>query len=160
MEVCIKTLSRTKSILDQYSLNIAACYNDIGDIRKNTGDFKEALAFYKKAIDFCKEKNIWISISLFQTNAGEAAYHLGDYINAREFFENALEVYGKVADNMGESIAEAYMSMISIKERKFEDALKYLNSADVHSQVLKNPKELEIVSRVKSEIKLNIKGNI
>jgi len=160
MEECIKTLSRTKSILDQYSLNIAACYNDIGDIRKNTGDFKEALAFYKKAIDFCKEKNIWISISLFQTNAGEAAYHLGDYINAREFFENALEVYGKVADNMGESIAEAYMSMISIKERKFEDALKYLNSADVHSQVLKNPKELEIVSRVKSEIKLNIKGNI
>ena len=160
MEECIKTLCRTKKISNQYVLYIAACYNDIGDIKKKTGKFSEALLYYKKSIELCEEKNIWISISLFQTNAGEAAYYIGDYNMAREYFEKALNIYRKIAYNSGESIAESYMSLISIKEEKFEDALKYLKSADIKSKVINNPKEIGTVFRAKSEIKLSMKDNI
>ena len=70
----IDTLSSTKNVSDQYALNIAACYNYMGDIRNKTGKFLEALQYYNKAIQICEEKNVLTSIALFNTNAGETAY--------------------------------------------------------------------------------------
>lgn len=155
----INTLSGIKNISDQYILNIAACYNYIGDIRSKTGKFLEALQYYNKAIQVCEEKNVLTSIALFNTNAGEAAYCINDYDLAKKYFQKALNIYRQFDFIWGRSIAEAFMSLISIKEENFEDALKFLKNADVNSKLLKNPKEIGTVFRVKAEIKLKMKTN-
>ncbi|WP_343348991.1 AAA family ATPase [Terrisporobacter petrolearius] len=159
MMECIESLRKNKKVLNQYILYIAACYNDIGNIKMNLQNYEEALEYYKKSIEICEEKNIWISISLFQTNAGVAAYYLNDYNMARYYLKKALNIYKKIAYNSGESIAESYMSLISYKEEKFKESLKYLKSADTKSNVLKNPKEIGTVLLVKSKIKANMECN-
>lgn len=156
----INTLSSTKNISYQYALNIAACYNYIGDIRKKNSKFSEALQYYNKAIELCDEKNVLTSVALFQTNAGETTYYIGDYNLARGYFQNALNIYRQFDSIWGKAIAEAFMALIAIKEENYDGALKYLKSADENSKALKNPKEIGTVFRAKIEIKLNMKDNI
>ena len=83
-----------------------------------------------------------------------------NYNLAKEYFQKALNIYRQFDFIWGRSIAEAFMSLISAKEEKFSDALKYLKNADANSKILKNPKEIGTVFRVKAEIKLNMKENI
>lgn len=160
MQESINTLSGNKDISSQYALNIAACYNYIGDMRKKNSKFSEALHYYRKAIELCDEKNILTGGALFQTNAGETAYYIGDHSLAREYFQNALNIYRQFDSIWGKSIAEAFMALIAIKEENYDGALKYLKSADTNSKILKNPKEIGTVFRVKTEIRLNMKDNI
>lgn len=155
----IDTLSTTKNNSDQYVLNIAACYNYIGDIRKKTGKFLEALNYYNKAIKICEEKNVFTCLALFQTNAGETAYYIGDYGLAKGYFLNAMNIYRQFDFAWGRAIAEAFMSLILIGEENFQGALKYLKSADMNSKALKNPKEIGTVFKVKAELKANMKDN-
>lgn len=156
----INTLSSTKNSSDQYALNIAACYNYIGDIRKKTGKFLEALHYYNKAIEICEEKNVLTCLALFQTNAGETAYYIGDYNLAKGYFLNAMNIYRQFDFIWGRAIAEAFMSLILVEDENFEAALKYLKSADMNSKALKNPKEIGTVFKAKAELKANMKDNV
>lgn len=160
MQESINTLTSTKDISDQYALNIAACYNYIGDIRKKNSKFSEALQYYNKAIELCDEKNVLTSVALFQTNAGETAYYMGDCNLAKGYFQNALNIYRQFDSIWGKAIAEAFMALIAISEENYDGALKYLKSADENSKALKNPKEIGTVFRVKTEIKMNMDDNI
>jgi DNA-binding SARP family transcriptional activator len=159
MHKSINTLSTTKNNSDQYVLNIAACYNYIGDIRKKNGNFLEALHYYNKAIEICEEKNVLTCLALFQTNAGETAYYIGDYSLAKGYFLNAMNIYRQFDFIWGRAIAEAFMSMILVDEENFEGALKYLKNADMNSKALKNPKEIGTVFKVKAELKASMKDN-
>jgi tetratricopeptide (TPR) repeat protein len=160
LQESIGTLSSSKNISDQYALNIAACYNYIGDIRNKTGKFLEALQYYNKAIQICEEKKVLTSIALFNTNAGETAYYIDNYTLAKKYFQKALNIYKQFDFIWGRSIAEAFMALISTKEGDFNNSLKYLKNADVNSKVLKNPKEIGTVFRVKAEIKLHMQDNV
>lgn len=160
LKECINTFYKNQKMNDEYILYIAACYNNLGDIKKKTKNFKEAISYYKKAIEICEDKNIWISVSLFQTNIGEAAYCLGDYNLSKRYLEKALNIYKKVANNLGEPIAYSYMSLISFREGKYKDSLRYLKIADIKSKEMKNPKEIGTVYMVKSEIKCSMKDDI
>lgn len=160
MQESINALSSTKNISDQYALNIAACYNYIGDIRKKNSKFSEALQYYNKAIELCDEKNVLTSVALFQTNAGETSYYMGDCNLAKRYFQNALNIYRQFDSIWGKAIAEAFMALIAISEENYDGALKYLKNADENSKSLKNPKEIGTVFRVKTEIKMNMEDNI
>ncbi len=160
MQESINTLSGTKHTSDKYALNIAACYNYMGDIRKKKENFLEALDYYNKAIEICEQKNVLTSLALFYTNAGETAFYTGDYSLSNKYFKKALNIYKKFDLIWGKSIAEAFMSIILMREGNFEESLKYLKSSDVNSKILKNPKEIGTVFRAKAEISLNVKDNV
>ncbi|MCT8976769.1 AAA family ATPase [Clostridium sp. CX1] len=159
-ENSIDTLSSTRNTSHQYALSIAACYNYIGDIRKKTKRFSEALNFYNKAIKICEEKNVWTSLALFYANAGETAFYINNYKMAKNYFENALNNYKQFDFTWGRSIAEAFMALILIKEGNFTEGLKHLKNADINSMTLKNPKEIGTVYRVKAEIKLSMENDM
>lgn len=156
----INIISNSKDISDHYAVNIAACYNYIGDIRKKTGCFSEALQYYHKAIEICEKKNVLTSAALFHTNAGETSFYIGDYNLAVEYFKNALNIYNRFDFIWGRPIAEAFMALISLKQGSFDEALSYLKNADFYSKALKNPKEIGTVFRVKAEIKLKAQENL
>ncbi|NMM62871.1 AAA family ATPase [Clostridium sp. P21] len=159
MQQSINTLSGTKNTLEKYALNIAACYNYMGDIRKKKENFLEALDYYNKAIEICEQKNVLTSLALFYTNAGETAFCISDYSLSTKYFKKALNIYKKFDIIWGKSIAEAFMSIILMKDGNFEESLKFLKNADVNSKILKNPKEIGTVFRAKAEILLNVKDN-
>lgn len=153
---CIELLSRQTRSTNQYILHIAACYDEMGEIKRLKGEFLEALNYYEKAIAICEQKNVWISISLFYTHAGEIAYWINKYDVARKYFGKALEVFNRIEYNAGQSIAEAYMSLILLKEADYKSALEFLLKADKNANILKTSREIGTVLRVKCEFRFNM----
>ncbi|WIF94884.1 AAA family ATPase [Caminicella sporogenes] len=161
-EILIKSINIFKSINDskgKYSLNIAACYNYIGEIRRHNMKFSEALTFYNKAMQLCEEKNIVRGLYIFNTNAGQAAFEMGDYILAKDYLERALDFYKELGSIWGRAIAEGYMALLQSKAGNYKSSLRHLKNADYYAQKLKSPYEIGIIYRVKAEIKKNMQTN-
>jgi len=144
---------------DRYSLNIAAAYNYVGEIRRYNMKFADALRYYDRAINICNEKKIFRGIAVFNTNAGKAAFDMGDYQRAKNYLVNAIKDYNQMDTLMGRSSAEGYMAVLLIREGRYEEALECLKRSEAYSNKLKSPYELGLVSRVKAEIKLQTERN-
>ncbi|WP_125152784.1 AAA family ATPase [Clostridium rectalis] len=155
----INIFNVTRQVADKYSLNIAAAYNYIGEIRRFNMKFSEALNYYDKAIVICEDKKALTSLSVFNINAGQAAFDMGDYFRAKDYFERAYNLYMQFDSVWRRSIVEAFMSLLHVKDGNYNEALKYLKNADYHSQKIKNPHELGVVFRVKAEIRANMGNN-
>lgn len=144
---------------DRYSLNIAAAYNYVGEIRRYNMKFADALRYYDRALYICNEKKIFRGIAVFNTNAGRAAFDMGDYQRAKGYFVNAIKDYNQMDTLMGRSSAEGYMAILLIREGKFEEALECLRKSETYSEKLKSPYELGLVCRVQAEIRLQMNMN-
>lgn len=144
---------------DRYSINIAAAYNYIGEIRRCNMKFSEALKYYDKAMSICDEKKIFRGIAVFNTNAGKAAFDMGDYQRAKSYFAKAIKDYNQVDTLVGRSTAEGYMALLLIREGRYEEAFECLERSEVYSEKLKSPYELGLVYRVKAEIKVQLNRN-
>jgi len=145
--------------MEKYSLNIAACYNYIGEIRRHRMKFAQALNFYDKAIKLCEKKRILRGQNIFNTNAGQAAYEMGDYDSSRKYLEKALEINRQLDSIWGCSIVEGYLALLRVKEGKYKEAMEHLKNAEKNSNQLKSPYEEGIVYRIKAEIKSNMDNN-
>jgi DNA-binding SARP family transcriptional activator/predicted ATPase len=144
---------------DRYALNIAAAYNYMGEIRRCNMKFAGALYYYDKAMDICNERKVFRGITLFNTNAGQAAFDMGDYDRAKNYFAKAIETYRKVDTFLGRSTAEGYMALLLIREGKYREALDSLKSADEYGRKLQSPYEQGLICRVKAEIKVQMEVN-
>lgn len=157
---CLELLNRPARNSNQYVLHTAACYDEMGGIKKSRGELTEALHYYEKAIRLCEQRNVWISISLFYTHAGEIAYWLGKYAIAKKYFEKALGVYSRIKYNAGQPIAEGYMSLLLLKEGNYKSALRYLLKADRNANILRIPKEQGTVLRIQCKFRLIMESNL
>ncbi len=144
---------------DRYSLNIAAAYNYIGEIRRYNMKFSDALRYYDKAVNICNERKIFKGLAVFNTNAGKAAFDMGDYQRAKAYFTKAIKDYNQMDTLMGRSSAEGYMALLLIREARYEEALGCLKRSETYSEKLKSPYELGLISRVKAEIRGRLEGN-
>ncbi|MBS3995009.1 MAG: AAA family ATPase [Alkaliphilus sp.] len=144
---------------DRYSLNIAAGYNYIGEIRRYNMKFSSALEYYDKAMAICAEKNVLRGLTVFNTNAGQAALDMGDYHRAKNYFQKALQLYNQLDTLWGRSTAEGYMSLLMINDGSYEESFEHLLKADEYANKLQSPYELGLVYRVKAEIKAGMKKN-
>lgn len=159
LKLSIKVFENINGLIGKYSLNIAACYNYLGEIRRHNMRFSEALNFYDKAMKMCEENNLIRGLSIFNTNAGQAAFEMGDYFRTREYLEKALYCYKELDSIWGRSIAEGYMALLQSKTGEYKSALKHLKNADYYARKLKSPYEMGIIFRVKAEIRTNMKRN-
>lgn len=143
---------------DSYFLNIAAAYNYIGEIKRKQKEFESAIHYYNKAIDICQNKKIITGLSLFNTNAGQAAFEIGDIEKAKDYFKKSIDMYGSMDSLWGRAISNGYMSLICINEDP-KESLDYLKKSDEYSNRIKSPYEQGIVYRVKAHIKKEMNCN-
>lgn len=136
-----------------YVLNIAACYNFIGESKRHQCKFDEAIEYYSKAITICEESSVLRGVTIFYTNAGQAAFDKGDYEGARFFLKKSLGYYSQLDFLWGRSTAKAYTALLSIEEKRYESALKQLIDAETDAKKLKSPYELGLVLKAKAEIR-------
>ncbi|WZL73822.1 BTAD domain-containing putative transcriptional regulator [Clostridiaceae bacterium 35-E11] len=144
---------------DKYTLNLAASYNYIGEIRRYNMKFASALAYYDRAMQLCKEKKVLRGLTIFNTNAGQAALDMGDHHRAKTYLKTAIDLYNQVNTLWGRSTAEGYMALLHIKDGEYKEALDCLLRAQEYAEKLKSPYELGLLYRVKAEIKGNMRHN-
>ncbi len=142
----------TQQNKSRYVLNIAAAYNYMGEIKRCKKQFAEAVQLYNKAIAICDDNKLIRGVAIFHTNAGQAAYDLGDYKTAKEHLSRALSLYAQLDTLWRRSTANGYMSLVLMQEKNYTDVLYHLTQSEAYAEKAKNPYELGIVNRIKAEI--------
>ena len=155
----ISIFNVTEQVASKYSLNIAAAYNYIGEIRRFNKKFSEALDYYDKAIKICEDKNALSSLVVFNINAGQAAFDMLEYTKAKEYFKRAYDLYEQFDSVWKKSILESFMTLIYIEEKNYNKALESLKSADINSNKMKNPHEIGLVYKTKTTVKKYMEKN-
>lgn len=138
---------------NKYSLNIAACYNYLGNIYKYKNNFKNALTNYKKAIDICEKNNIVKGLDMFYTGLGQSYYELGKFKLSKEYILKALDYYKKFNNLWGRSIAEGYAALLYKRENNIISFNEHLKQGEYYSQKIRNPYSLRLIERIKAENK-------
>ncbi|MEW6623775.1 MAG: AAA family ATPase [Bacillota bacterium] len=145
--------SKDKKTMEKYALNIAACYNYLGEIRRYAREFDQALQCYHQALSICKDTKVYKSYSFFNTCAGQAAMDMGDDAGALSYLTQAIKYYEESDLAWRRSIAEAYLSLLLIKQGQYAAACQHLCTADIYAAKMQNPYESGLVMLVKGKIR-------
>lgn len=149
-----KLFRRLEEWDERFVLNIAAAENYLGDLRRFTGHFDEALNFYEHAIDLCDSQNISYGLYMFLNNAGMAACEMNNLDKAMQYFERSLEIYDHSTAFWGRSIALAYHAYLNVKKGLLQEASLKMKEACKYLQLMKSPYEHEVVRKLMEKIAL------
>lgn len=137
---------------DKYVLNSAAVYYYIGESYRLRQAYEIAIEHYEKAIEMCENANRVGRLTIFYTNAGHAAYDLGDLERASNYLEQALKLYNMYDFRWGRSTACAFMALIESRMNDYEKAEQHIKEAEKYAKKLNNPYEWGLVYRAKTEM--------
>lgn len=142
-----------------YILNIAAAYNYIGNLRRDTLNLEEALNYYEQAVRIAGHKRISEGVAVFYINAGYTAFKLGDSDKARQYLAEALAVGDGFGEHKGYWCSRSYctlycvLSKISVRENRCHEGRMYLTKADEFLDRYHDNYQSGLVLKTKMEIR-------
>lgn len=86
------------ALIDQDSANISACYNNIGHMNINLGNYPDALEYLLRSKRIKEAYGMERNLPLTFNNIGRVYYEMQDYHKAREYFNKALSQADKFKD--------------------------------------------------------------
>ncbi|MEW6244490.1 MAG: hypothetical protein AB1497_09565 [Bacillota bacterium] len=155
----IRFFGSDKKSREKYALNIAACYNYLGEIRRYGQKFASALSYYARALAISEEKRVFRSYSFFNTCAGQAALDMGDKEKALYYLRRAVSHYQQSDLAWRRSVAEAYLALLLVQEGRYSEAYKHLESAAKFAAKMQSPYETGLVWLVRAQIRTQMNCN-
>ena len=88
----------------------ALLYHQFGLIKRNQGDYKEALTSYGKTLEVCQKiySEDHEDLATVYNNIGQVYNSTGDYVKALEYYQKSLAIYQKTLDPNHLSVAISY----------------------------------------------------
>ncbi|BEP28018.1 AAA family ATPase [Helicovermis profundi] len=148
-EKAIKIFREDILNISKYVLNIAACYNYIGEINRREGQYIGADTNYQMAINICVDSNVRRGLEIFYTNLGQVSMETNNIENAYKYFVNATEYFDENGTLWHKSIAVAFLSYIElVKNKNVEASFENLKIAINLSVQLGNPYDIGLVKYI------------
>ncbi len=126
-----KALSIYQTI-NEYSLDVATCYNCLGSSLSHVGNYDEALKYLKKALELrvSIEGDQSLNSALSYNNIGSIYSSLGNYQDALSYFQKALNIRLKFGVDT-ENIASSYHNLGSLMSKlgEYSKAIEYFEKA-------------------------------
>ena len=136
----IHMLTITEGMAKSYTVNIAASYQYMGEIRMAEENYPEALRLFSKAISLCPG-NALSSLSVFYTTAGRAAFFQKNYLAAQEYLQKAYALYGQFDSLWRRPTLDAYLALTLVEQGQLEAAKRHLETAQKNMWQMKNPSD-------------------
>ncbi|MBU3188200.1 AAA family ATPase [Clostridium bowmanii] len=150
-----KTLKQSINIFtkieskNNFSLNIAAAYNYIGESRRLQSKYHEAICYYDKAIATLKNQETILGLPIFYTNAGLCFYKMKNYTCSKKYILTALKLYSKIDCIWQRSTAYCVYTLLMIAEEDTQSAITNYKRACKYNNMMKNPSEKELLNELK-----------
>ncbi|MGE5677995.1 MAG: AAA family ATPase, partial [Pseudomonadota bacterium] len=151
MNKVISTLEQLPN-QERYILIVAGSYSYLGEIRKKQKRYREALEYYEKGIELCKQSSLANIATIFYANGTQVAYHMKDRELAMDYFEHAVKVYRQYDYPWGKTSAFGYAALCRLEGGRYEECLELTRTADENAQSMKNPVDLGVVCLVKARM--------
>ncbi len=113
----------------QYNAGQGTAYSAIADTYMIIGDFKNAEAYFKKAIDLTKKTNDSIIIGSVLLNAGDSYFRQKKYETALEYFKESGSIFEKVNHLTGKAYNLGNVGMVYAEQGMDDLAEKNINEA-------------------------------
>ncbi|WP_312702114.1 BTAD domain-containing putative transcriptional regulator [Sedimentibacter sp.] len=130
---------------NKYSVNISACYNYLGQMNKDSGNYEAAYDYFIKAINICMENDIVKGLETFYSNAGQALYSMNRFEEAENMINKSIEYFDKFNVIWGRDFAEYYKALLEIKNGRHNEAKIHSQKAYILAKKLNNPKSLSLI---------------
>ncbi|CAF1054450.1 unnamed protein product [Rotaria sp. Silwood1] len=106
----------------------ALLYHQLGLIKRNQGDYEEALSSYKQALDIYQKSRSSDDLDLATTynNIGQVYNNMGNYPEALSYYEKSLEIYQHSLPDDHSSLAISYnnIGLVHKNMGHYDEALK------------------------------------
>ncbi|HWP50440.1 MAG TPA: AAA family ATPase, partial [Clostridia bacterium] len=132
-----------------YVLNLAACYNYLGELERKQKHFEASLAFYERAIELCRDRK-YPKNPIFFSNQARALLMLGKKDKAAELFFYANKIYDASNILFGRAETKVYCCLLNAIDGNTNDAKRLLVEAEKNALILGSPMSLGIVERIKA----------
>lgn len=139
----------SSSSKNNFSLNIAAAYNYIGEGKRLQEKYYDAIEYYEKAIKVLKDQDTNLGLPIFYTNAGLCFYKVNNYNRSKEYILTALKLYSKIDCIWQKSTAYCVYALLMIVEDQMELAIISYKKACKYNNMIKNPSQEELLNEVK-----------
>ena len=106
-------------------INIAAKYNNMGDVYVNLKNYSKSIEYYNKSLVLNKKMGLKNNISVALKNLGKAYYKIGNYDKARNYFEQSLEIANTINATTNILINLQSLSELYETTGNFSKALNY-----------------------------------
>jgi DNA-binding SARP family transcriptional activator/predicted ATPase len=132
-----------------YNLNLAACYNYLGELSRRQMRFAEALEDYDRALALCHGSE-HMSNPTFCTNKALALLALGQIEEADALLHSAQRLYDASHILVGRATTQSYRALLAAMAGDHDTARRIIPQADRHATALGSPMEQGIVARNKA----------
>lgn len=134
-----------------YALNIAACYNYMGENLRKQKNFGMANTYYRRAIDTC-ENNHCPCNATFYSNLGRSYMAMGERIKSRKALYQADQVYEESFTMIGRSITKGYLAVMEAEKGNFEKARRHLENARKSAGQFASPYAAGLLAMAEGEL--------
>lgn len=128
-----------------YALNIAACYNYLGELYRKRLNFSAAIEYYLKAVRICTKRRCPISPT-FYTNLSKVYLASGMKQASQVMLMSANELYDNSSTLMGRAYAKSSLSRIKADMGNWDSAIQLLLEAKECAARLASPYESGILA--------------
>jgi tetratricopeptide (TPR) repeat protein len=116
----------------------------MGIVRRDQGQFTEAMSFFRRCLAMPGETG-QLQLGGVQFNMGFALREQGLWDDAREQFESALAIFQAEGDSLAQTFILYGLAVVHAYQRRLDDALQMLASAERHARVAVDARWLAIV---------------
>ncbi len=111
LQAAIEDFQSSALTLQSYTLNIAGCYNYLGENARIRKNYDQSILYFRRALSLCRE-NDQMENPIFYVNLAITYYNLGDLKNAEACIRQSRQLYDASDVQMGRSISltgDAYL---------------------------------------------------
>lgn len=133
------------------ALNIAACYNYLGEIERKQIHFEESLDYYDEAIKICLSKKCPVSPT-FYTNKARSLLSLNRLHESEKVLSIANTLYDDTSTLMRRSIAKGYYALLHARKGNFKYAIELLKETIACAPLLSSPVEEGLLAGISATL--------
>lgn len=134
-----------------YTLNIAGCYNYMGEAYRKQQQFARAVRFYQKAVQTCEAAHA-CGNAVFYSNLGRAYLAMGRKEESADAFYLSNRLFNDSAALIGRSITKGYVSILEAEKGNFSASRELIAEAGESARLLNSPQSLGLLALACSEL--------
>ena len=136
----------------RYSASIAACYNYLGEICREQGNYYDALRYYNEAVQMGQGPVKTNGMAQVYSGIGQVKYDQGKYTEGYIYLDRAREDLEHNGYRWGLERTEAYLAMTCIKLGKTDEARIHYEKGRQIAAKIRNPLTAEILAEVERHL--------
>lgn len=129
--------------IDGIKNGVAICYEQIGTLYIETGNFEEARECFSKTLEIYTESESKYGVSNVYKNLGILEYSLGNYLLAENHLNKSLEIKKEVDDKLSPPVIYEYLGLCMIERGLKQEGLTYLQQG-LDMAVTNNQKKIQL----------------